>query len=355
MRTLIFGGLLGLLLALVLVGGSIYINSNSALLDPLELTSAVDLAPLLKARIVSPLTLSSVADKTLTSLDSIPRYLSFEPNTGQVFAARNATTSFSPASFTKLLSAQVALDLVPLPQNLRVFREATLKEPTILGIKMGEQFTLAELLRASIATSANDAATNIGLASIALYGQTGDQFLVAMNQKAQLLGMTSSNFASFDGLDMPNQQTTMVDLVKLVRNTISLYPEIISATASDRQDIEKNQFHSRYYISNWNGLLKIYPGVYGLKIAYTGQAGYGTIVVSKREGKQVVAIVSGADSIPERDLAAAALLDAGFIAQGVSPARITRDKLRPRYQEWTDLINQTKRELEAIEKNKQNQ
>ena len=296
---------------------------------------------------MSPLDFTQM--KEVSSLDNIPRYLVYNADTLQVYAGKNYDKAFAPASFTKLLTTQVVLDLVSPDQLLTTTASSVDRVPTALGLKIGEQFTASELIRASIATSANDAAATLAEGTAHLFNLKLNDFLYLMNAKAQLLQMTNSHFSTPDGLDDDNQYSTLIDTAKLIHNVQENYSEITYAGKSDRQDIEANDLHGRYYLSNWNGLLGVYPGVDGLKIAYTGDAGHGTIITAKKDGLSLVVIVSGADSIPERDLAAADLLDIALIAEGYSPIKLTKYRLEPRYKQWTDLIEKTRKELEALE------
>lgn len=283
----------------------------------------------------------------LASLSAIPHYLVFNLDSGKIYAARGESERISPASFTKLLSGQVALDLGFPDQIITATRTSVDKVPTVLGLLVGEQLTLTDLLRAAIATSANDAAATLteGLASQNGIGSA--DFIDLMNKKAALLLMTDSHFANPDGLDDPSQYSTLMDIAKLVINTYKSYPEIASASAADRADIKEGPTHGFYYLPNWNGLLGVYPGVFGGKIAYTEIAGYGTIVLAERNGVRLAALATGANSIPERDLAAAALLDAGFIAEKIAPVRLKKAHFVPRYKQWSDLAKYIRAQLAA--------
>lgn len=299
----------------------------------------------LAAKVSPPLPLNFTPAATLDSLAPIPHYLVFNLENGKVYAAKAVGDRLSPASFTKLLTAQVALDLGFSDQLLTATKTSIDKVPTILGLKVGEQLKLTDLLRAAIATSGNDAAATLAEGVAAQNGLGFSDFISLMNHKAALLEMAASHFANADGLDDPDQYSTLADIAKLVVNAVKNYPEIVSAAASDRQDIEKSSTHDRYYLPNWNGLLGIYPGVFGGKIAYTDTAGYSTIVLAERNGVRLAALATGANSILERDLAAAALLDAGFIAEKIKPVNLTKYPLNIRYKAWGDLARQIRAEL----------
>lgn len=300
-------------------------------------------------KITPPLSLDITKAKTISSLDSIPRYMVYNSDTGKVYYAKGSDIRMSPASFTKLLSSQVALDLVPMDYMITATKDSVDKIPTVLGLKVGEKISVNDLLRGSIATSANDAAQTLADGSAKSVGISPVEFIYYMNQKATLLGLKNSHFTNTDGLDDQNQYSTLLDLAKIVNNVQKNYPEISDAARSDNQDIQKTEDHGYYYLPNWNGLLGIYPGVIGLKIAYTEESGYSTIVTAKRDNLSMVAIISGANSYMERDLAAADLLDAGFLANGLQPVRLNKNILNLHYKEWGDLARKIQAEIKALE------
>lgn len=286
---------------------------------------------------------------TISTISPAINYLVFDPQSQHVYLAKNQDQHFSPASFTKLLTTMVALDVTKDDPLISTTPDSINKEPTVLGLKENEQLPLSELVRGAIATSANDAAATIADGVAAIYNQPLSFFISLMNQKAALLGLTDSHFANPEGYDDSNQYSTLADIAHLVYAVNSDYPLITSAGQSDMQNIEATDTHGFYYLPNWNGLLGVYPGVFGLKIAYTEEAGYSTIVTATRNNLPIVAILSGADSIRERDLAAAALLDAAYIQRKVAPANITRSQVDRRYQQWNDLAKKIRAELKALE------
>lgn len=303
-----------------------------------------DFTAKLSARISDPPKFDLVSAKNAVGLTGI-RYLVYNLDSGKVYFANGAADKIAPASFTKVLTAQVALDLGFPDQLLTATKTSIDKIPTVLGLKIGEQFTLSELLRAAIATSGNDAAATIAEGVASQNGLNLSDFIGLMNQKATLLKMENSHFANPEGLDDLTQYSTLIDLATLVTNTVKNYPEILSAAASDREDIKKTKTHGFYYVSNWNGLLGVYPGVFGLKIAFTQGAGNSTIVLSERSRVRLAVIVTGAKSLYDRDASAASLLDQAFQIEKISPANVTQRQLKQHYQIWTDLINKTKSQI----------
>jgi D-alanyl-D-alanine carboxypeptidase len=321
----------------------LYFFFSPELISP-KSSYSLDLISKLTTKISKLQKLNYSKSETLPSLNNIPRYLSYNQETGRVYAAKNRQESFSPASFTKLLTTQVALDLIDSNQHITATRTSVNKVPTILGLKPGEQLTVKDLVRASIATSANDAAQTLAEGVASLYGEPTSLFIDLMNKKAKQLDMTNSRFTNPDGLDDQKQYSNLEDMAKLIHNVQQNYPEILESAISDNQDIDKTELHDHYYLPNWNGLLGVYPGATGLKIAYTENAGYSTIVTATREGISVVVILSGADSFIERDLAATALLDQAFVVENIVPAKITSSKIKARYQIWANLATKIRQE-----------
>lgn len=323
-----------------LLGWWIYSAPSSSLLSPLlSSLKAPNLEDKLTAQITPLPQLDYSTAQTLPSLSPSISYLVYNPNTGRVYFAKEVNKKISPASFTKLLTAQVALDIADPEQLLTASFSSIDKEPTIMELKVGETLPLKDLLRAAIATSANDAAATIAQGTARLYGQNTDFFVSLINKKAKALGMDSSHFANPEGYDHPQQYSTLADVAKAVHNLQENYPLLAEAAVSDREDIAQTATHPRHYLPNWNTLLGLYPGVDGLKIAYTEKAGYSLVVTARRQKIPLVVILTGADSIPERDLAAAALLDAAYLEHNLVPINLTRSQLQPRYNQWQALAD----------------
>jgi D-alanyl-D-alanine carboxypeptidase len=295
----------------------------------------------------TPLTLDASQAGTLTRLTA-PHYLAFDLTTGQVYYAYGSSDIISPASFTKLLSGIVAHDLVPLDTLYTVDDLALSREPTIIGMKPDEQFTLLELLRASLSTSANDAASLLASGTEKHLNLYHGAFVDLMNYQAKSLSMMSSNFQNSMGFDDSHQYTTLEDLAQLISYFVHRYPDLTRITASDRDDLLKTDTHGFYYLPNWNGLLGVYPGVYGLKIAYTGLAGYGTIVTYQDHDHHLAIILTGTDSIIERDTGALLLLNSTLQKLGVKTPNINSSHLRARYRTWSALADKIRSESALI-------
>ncbi len=338
--------LFSIIISAIFVGYLFHYRSNLSLLSPLfSSINPPDLKPKLSLRLSTPPDLDYSNLSTPSGVPEHISYLLYQPLTGFVYATQNPTSKLAPASFTKLVTTMVSLDVAPAQHLLTASPQAIAKEPTILGLKAGEQLTTLELIRASISTSANDAAAVLAEGSAAIYNQPISFFIDLMNQKAQLMNMNNTHFANPEGYDDHNQYSTLEDLYILVHNVQQNYPDIVQAGLSDRDDLQATSTHGFYYLPNWNTLLGLYPGVNGLKIAYTGDAGYSTILTSTRADFSVNLILTGATSIQERDQIAANLLDFAYQTHGFKPLKLTNKDFQTRYDQWRELADQIKSEL----------
>lgn len=285
-------------------------------------------------------------------LDELTTYIVVNAKTGEVYSAKDATKKVSPASLTKLMTAMIALDVASPSAKLLASGNAATQEPTVLGVKPGEQFTLEELIPALIMTSANDAATIIGEEVLREYGGNEKIFVEFMNRKAELLGLGKTHFANTQGFDDPNQYTNAFDLSRIAHYAYENYLLIRKAAAIQYATIEKNEDHGFYHLPSWNALLGTYPGVDGLKIGYTEEAGYCTAVTATKDDKSMIVIVMGAEGIIERDLAAATLLNYAFEKEGERGVTVNKSLIQPRIDEWNQLRTKILKEIE-LEKEKQ--
>ncbi len=138
-----------------------------------------------------------------------------DPVSGQVLFEKNADSSRSIASITKLMTAIVVLDSSQsLQQILSVTPvDAEVARPTHSRLRVGGRLSRGELLRLMLMASENRAAAVLarsfpgGLRS----------FVKRMNETALALGLFSTHFSDPTGLDTGNRSTAR-DLAALVQH-----------------------------------------------------------------------------------------------------------------------------------------
>ncbi|MBI2337713.1 D-alanyl-D-alanine carboxypeptidase [Candidatus Daviesbacteria bacterium] len=254
-------------------------------------------------------------------------------SSGQIITAKNPSKRLPVASLTKIMTAIVALDLTKPDEKFSVSEKAASQIPTKVMLKEGEVFSILDLLKHMLISSANDSAEVIK-EGIDLKYEPGT-FIKAMNLKAQILGLKNTHFTNAEGYDDSNHFSSTEDLTTLSAYALKEYPEIAQIVSKPFEDLTKNATDLRFYLNNWNGLIGVYPNVSGVKIGNTGKAGHSTIVVSEREGSKILAVLLGAPGVLERDLWTAELLDLGFNkVAGLKPVGVTEDQLQSKYETW---------------------
>ncbi len=198
--------------------------------------------------------------------------------------AQNADERRGPASTTKIMTALVAAEQMPLSAKVTVTKESVGIEGSSVYLTEGEVFTLEELLCCTLLESANDAATAV---AIAVSGSVED-FAVLMNEKCAELGLKDTHFTNPHGLDHDEHYTTAREL------------GMIAAAALENEALRK--IFSTYKMTvaapdggvrlliNHNRLLKSIEGCVGVKTGYTKSNGRCLVSAAERNGLRLIAV-----------------------------------------------------------------
>lgn len=233
---------------------------------------------------------------------------------GKVIFEDNADEKGYPASMLKLMNLLVILEKVNegvlhLNDKVPVTAEASRMGGTQVWLKENEVFTIDELLYALIVRSANDAAVAL---AIHIAGSK-DAFVELMNQRAEELGMKSTQFHSVHGLPPGSDQkpdvTTARDMAILSREVLK-HPDALRYTSILERGFRDNTVIMRSH----NPLLKTFEGCDGLKTGYFFAAGFSIAATARRGDARVIAVVLGSTTKKIRNTKAAELLARGFLA-----------------------------------------
>ncbi|HSX19161.1 MAG TPA: hypothetical protein VLE91_03420 [Candidatus Saccharimonadales bacterium] len=255
-------------------------------------------------------------------------------DSGEVLWSMNLKQRTATASLSKLATVMTALDVSSPDKLLTVSDDASEQIPTKLGLKTGEKLKLSEAVDGAILTSANDATETIADSLGREVGIGTQSFMDLVNLKLGKIGAVDSHFVTATGLDAHNHYSTVYDLAIVAHEAWRNYPQITDVARQSFIHLDGNGNHRQIDLPNWNALLGTYPGVNGLKIGYTEDAGYCTIDTASRDGKNLVVVVLGAKSIEDRESAGAVLLNYGFAKRGVATFPIAALELKRRYADW---------------------
>lgn len=237
----------------------------------------------------------------------------FDPGRNLVFYEKNSDMDRPIASLTKVMTLLVASGTGNLDQPVTIGPDAAAlvnSNNSYMGVSVGEQFTLRDLLYGLMLASGNDAAVAI---ADALDGSV-PAFVADMNFHAEQLGLVHTSFVSPDGLDDGNRSTAR-DLAVLTAIALER-PEVEQITSARTYNLPATATHGTYNMVGSNDLLPggsaPYPGANGVKTGYTAGALYCLAFSARRNGHLIVGVVLGEPSAEARLSDARALLDWGF-------------------------------------------
>jgi len=212
--------------------------------------------------------------------------LVLDADTGEVVYNKNSDAVVPIASITKLMTAMIILDRgLDLEQRVILSREDvdTLKG-TRSRLRTGAALTRDELLLLALMASENRAAAALGRT----YPGGMQAFVLAMNVKAEELGMTDSHFVEPTGLSPANVSSAR-DLAKLV-GAAHGYPLIREYSTRDKATVRA--FGRPLNFRNTNGLVRSSQWEIGLsKTGYISEAGRGLVMRVRLASKDLIVVL----------------------------------------------------------------
>ena len=231
---------------------------------------------------------------------------------GKVLFAKNAEVPMKPASMAKIMTVFVVFQRIAdgslrLENKFLVSEKAWRKGGSKTFVEVGSRVSVNDLLHGVIVQSGNDAAIVLaeGIAG------TEDAFTEEMNYWAKKMGMTQTNFRNSTGWPDPDLQTSAKDLSILTTEMIKRfpadkYPDLYPMFA--KQEFTYNKIKQ----PNRNPLLYGMAGGDGLKTGHTEESGYGLVGSAVRNGRRVVMVLNGMESIKQRSNESRRLMDLIF-------------------------------------------
>ena len=231
--------------------------------------------------------------------------------TGTVLLAKDANKPMAPSSMAKMMTTYLLFEdlaagkLKPETQfkvSERAYAITRGVHSSTMFLELGAEVSVLDLIQGIIVDSGNDASVAVA------EGMAGSEeaFADRMNKKAHELGMTGSVFKNASGWPAEGQYVTAHDLAVLAEHTIKDFPKLYEHYA------QREFAYNGITQPNRNLELKTVPGVDGLKTGHTEEGGYGQTTSAIRNGRRLVLVLNGMDSIAERARETARLIEWGF-------------------------------------------
>src|SRR3989454_7919135 len=209
-----------------------------------------------------------------------------DQQSGEILLGKNMESKLPIASLTKLMTAIVTLDAELDPDEPVTISKADVHRlrGSHSRLQVGTTLTRDELLHLALMASENRAASAIASS----YPGGKDSCVLAMNLKAQLLGMTGTRFEDGTGLSGRNVSTAQ-DLAKLVR-AAHAYPKIRDYTTSASLQVKVGRRAMRF--GNTNRLTRSSRWDIGLsKTGYIAEAGRCLVMQVTLAGRSIIIVL----------------------------------------------------------------
>lgn len=214
-------------------------------------------------------------------------------DTGEILYAKGIDEKRAPASITKIMTAMLAIEKVPLDTEITFTDEVNNIEPgsTHIGIKPGETLSMEESLYGILLGSANEVSSGVA----EYIGGTVQAFVDMMNQRAQELGCKNTHFVNANGLYADDHYTTARDMALIAqaafqnetfRNIIKTPYYIIPPTNITAEERWINNHHQMIQEGEY-----YYEGCLGGKTGYTVKAGNTLVTYAERNSMRLVCVV----------------------------------------------------------------
>jgi D-alanyl-D-alanine carboxypeptidase (penicillin-binding protein 5/6) len=242
-------------------------------------------------------------------------------SSGAVLYAKNADMRMPPASMAKMMTTEVAFELIDKKQ-LALNKTCTVRPETwqkwhgpqagsTMFLSVNEQVSVENLLHGIVTLSGNDA--SVVLAEC--IAGTEQAFAQQMNALGKQLGLASSNFCNSNG--WPDEGCTYVtarDLATLARASVERPPALYKQFYGQPSFTWGKTLGSGQAITqgNRNPILGKVPGADGLKTGHTDEAGYGFTGSAQQNGRRLIEVLAGLPSWNARVAESTRLMEWGF-------------------------------------------
>lgn len=266
--------------------------------------------------------------------------LLMDMKTGRVIYSKNSSEKMYPASTTKMMTAILALESDKMDDTVTATYDA-LKSITLedshMGILVGEELTMTDLLNGMLVYSANDAANVIAIH----VGGSMEAFVDLMNAKAAELGLKGTHFVNACGVHAKEHYTTADDLAILARYCMEneTFREIVKKSTYHIDPTNKYKQNrdlpaTNLFLSTARSASHLYKPCTGIKTGTTEAAGHCLVSSATYNDMELLSVVLKCDDEDVKEKAysytvSRALFDFGFnnYESGVlaSPGTIVAD------------------------------
>ena len=257
--------------------------------------------------------------------------------TGRVLEHEEAFRKWYPASLTKLMTVYTVFDAIragqiSLDTPIVMSKRAAAQPAAKMYFKPGQKLTLDSALKILMVKSANDIAVAVAEA----IGGTQEGFVTRMNGEALKLGMTDSHFVNPNGLPGKGQYTTARDLAVLTVALRRDFPQYAGYFSLEGFTTGQQN------VPSLNMLIGRFAGADGMKTGFICASGFNQVSSATRDGRSVVSVVLGEDSLGARADESARLMQMALTTSGNGKPSLVQI---PPYGETRDMVADVSKQI----------
>ena len=230
---------------------------------------------------------------------------------GEILFEKNPDQSIYPASMTKIMTAIIAFELIKknelsLDDKVMISEKAwrlSTSGYSSMFIMVGDEVSVENLLKGIIIASGNDACVALaeGIAG------SEEEFAIMMTAKAKEIGMKNTNFSNSSGINDPDNNSTVRDIMIMSNYLIKNYPDFYKYF-SEKEFTWDRTGGEPISQGNRNPLLYKNMGVDGIKTGYLAVEKYSLASSIKRNNRRLIAVGSGFETKNARSKESSKLL-----------------------------------------------
>ena len=215
---------------------------------------------------------------------------------GEILFEKEADLSIYPASMTKIMTSIIAFDLIKqgdlsLDDKFIISENAwrlSTAGYSSMFIMVGDEVSVENLLKGIIIVSGNDAC--VALAE----GISGSEkeFAILMTEKAKEIGMENTNFANSSGINHPDNNSTVRDIMIMSHYLIKNYPKYYEYF-KEKEFTWDRTGGDPITQGNRNPLLYKKLGADGIKTGYLAVEKYSLASSIVKKNRRLIAVGSG--------------------------------------------------------------
>ena len=236
----------------------------------------------------------------------------FDQTSGTILLSKNPNLPLPPASMSKLMTLYMTFEFIKagrlrLDEKLPVSKNAANYTGSTMFLDPTDRIAVLDLIRGIIVLSGNDACAVIAEALSPDGTEAG--FAKLMTQRGKQIGLKNSTFKNSNGWPANGHQMSVRDLGILAEKLITDFPEYYPMFAEQVYEFDgRAPANSR----NRNPLLGLGIGADGLKTGHTKESGYGLVGSAKQDGRRIIFVLSGLNTLEDRAQEAESIVNWAF-------------------------------------------